>query len=75
MKKQAQRILEYLEEFGSISSREAFLDLGVMRLSARIFDLKSAGYEFEEAFETAKNRFGEPVSYKRYALKAEGNRE
>lgn len=66
---QAQRVLQYIREFGSISTWESFRDLGVTRLSARIFDLKKQGYEFETKMETNKNRYGEIVSYKRYWLK------
>ncbi len=45
MKKQSQcnRIMQYMHDFGSISTREAFDDLGVTRLSGRIYDLKKTG--------------------------------
>ena len=62
------RIINYIREFGSISSWEAYSDLGVTQLGARIDQLKKEGYEFKTEWETSKNRFGEPVSYKRYYL-------
>jgi len=34
------RLLEYLEEFGSITTLEAIRDLGNTRLAARISDLR-----------------------------------
>ena len=37
---QCQRIIAYIKEFGSISTLEAFRDLGVARLASRIHDLK-----------------------------------
>lgn len=67
--KQKQRVLEYIERFGSISSMEAFKDLGVTRLSDVIFRLKKDGYEFDKVNETRKNRFGEKASFARYSLK------
>lgn len=69
MKSQTERILEYIEKFGSITTKEAFIDLGIARLSARIFELKEQGYSFTEEWETTKNRFGEAVTYKRFSLK------
>lgn len=68
-KKQTERIVEYMEKFGSISQLEAVRDIGCYRLSARIADLKAEGYEIEDDFESSKNRFGEAVSFKRYRLK------
>ena len=65
---QKDRIINYIREFGSISSWEAYSDLGVTQLGARIDQLKKEGYEFKTEWETSKNRFGEPVSYKRYYL-------
>ncbi|MBR1445470.1 MAG: helix-turn-helix domain-containing protein [Alloprevotella sp.] len=66
---QRQRVLEYMQEHGSITSMEAFRKLGVTRLSAVIFDLKAQGHEFDTAKEKSKNRFGEKTSYARYILR------
>lgn len=66
---QAEMIVEYIDKFGSITSRDAFNDLGVTRLSARIADLKNRGYSIEEVWESSKNRFGATVSYKRFSFK------
>lgn len=68
---QCEKIVFYIQMFGSISSMEAFQDLGITRLSARIYELRNEGYQFDEKFETAKNRFGESVSYKRYKFQKE----
>lgn len=70
---QCEKIVFYIKMFGSISSMEAFQDLGITRLSARIYELRNEGYQFDEKFETAKNRFGESVSYKRYRFQKETN--
>ena len=58
---QREKIVFYIQKFGSISSMEAFQDLGITRLSARIYELRDEGYQFDETFETSKNRFGECV--------------
>lgn len=65
---QCDRILDYMLRFGSISTYEAFNDLGVTRLASRINDLKDIGFVINSEFETRKNRFGDSVSYKRYRL-------
>lgn len=45
MKTQCEMVIEYIEDNGSITSMEAFQDLGITRLSARIHDLKEKGYD------------------------------
>lgn len=67
--KQTERILKYINDFGSITSLQAMQDLGVMRLASRITDLKQAGYEIDSEFVHSKNRYGEPMKYKRYYMK------
>lgn len=66
---QNERIVDYLNRFGSITTLDAFNDLGVTRLASRICDLTKMGYEFEKEFESSKNRFGESVSYVRYKFR------
>ena len=65
---QKQRIINYIREFGSITSYEAYADLGITRLGARIDQLKKEGYEFRTEWESSTNRFGERTDYKRYYL-------
>lgn len=65
---QCERILAYLDEFGSITTLEAFRDLGIARLASRIHDLKRRGCIFERDFVESKNRYGETVRYMRYSL-------
>lgn len=67
-KTQKERILEYIKEFGSISSWEAYSELGITQLGARLDQLKREGYMFSTEFEKGKNRYGEDVKYKRYRL-------
>lgn len=65
---QKDRILEYIRKFGSISSFEAYADLGITQLGARIDQLKKEGFEFRTEWESNTNRFGEKTDYKRYYL-------
>ena len=65
---QCKRIIRYLEEFGSISTLQAFADLGVARLASRIHDLRKQGYAFRTSTGTALNRYGEVTHYKIYRL-------
>ena len=65
---QAQRVLEYIESFGSITQLEALNDLGVMRLASRISDLKKQGVPIKSDVQTVNNRFGEKCYIKRYSL-------
>ena len=65
---QKQRIINYMRQFGSITSYEAYADLGITQLGARIDQLKKEGYEFRTEWESSTNRFGERTDYKRYYL-------
>ena len=65
---QCERVLKYMEDFGSINPMQAMKDLGVMRLGARIFDLKKAGHKIPRRTVTGRNRYGAPVIYAEYKL-------
>ena len=63
---QYERIIDYINRFGSISPMEAFNDLGITKLSTRISEMRADGLAFDQGWETRKNRFGEKVRYMRY---------
>jgi hypothetical protein len=65
---QNDRIIEYIDKFGSITQLEALRDLGVMRLASRISDLRRLGYPITSDNVTVKNRFGEDCHIKRYRM-------
>ena len=65
---QCERIVKYMQDFGSITTLQAFTDLGCTRLSSRVNDLRKQGYEIKSEFVSGKNRYDEKVSYKRYYL-------
>ena len=68
---QNERIYEYMKKHGSITTKDAYEQLGVTRLSARIFELKEQGVKIEKKSEKSRNRFGETVFYDRFYLKGE----
>lgn len=51
-------VLEHLTTHGSIDEYYALFYLGVKRLSARINDLKNAGYKIETKLKTVTKRNG-----------------
>ena len=62
-----ERILNYMREFGSITTFNAFIDLGCSRLSEYIRQIRKE-YRVNDEWETTVNRYGEKVQYKRYWL-------
>ena len=66
---QKERVLKYIEDFGSISGLEAIKDIGVMHLPGVIRDLANEGVDIERTTESIKNRYGNKTHYKRYSLK------
>lgn len=68
---QCELILKYLNNFGSITTYESFVDLGITRLASRIHDLRNKGFDFEEEWVTTTNRYGRPVTFKKYRLKTQ----
>lgn len=65
---QADRIVDYINRFGSITPMQAFRDLGVTKLATRISEMRQEGVRFDQEWQTSKNRFGEEVRYMRYWL-------
>ena len=65
---QCERILRHLNDYGSITSREAMLEYGIYRLASRISDLKKQGYRFNVSFESVKNRYDEMTHFAVYRL-------
>ena len=64
---QHQRIIEYIEQRGSITPMEAF-SLGITKLATRISEMRKGGMEFKIEMVQGKNRFEEPVRYARYSF-------
>lgn len=67
---QCDRIIAYMRKFGSITTFEAFTDLGIVKLTTRISELRDRGVEIIGTTEAVKNRYGEKCYIKRYSLGA-----
>lgn len=71
---QCERVLDFIEEHGSITARQAY-KLGIMRLASRISDLKRAGYKIKSDTVKVKCRDGSISYVSRYSMnkKEEGS--
>ena len=65
---QQEKIKRHLEIFGSITPMDAMMDYGIMRLGARIFELKESGVDIKTRIIKGKNRFGETTHFAEYRL-------
>lgn len=65
---QCQKVLDYIKQYGSITSWEAYRDLSITQLGARLFELKKKGYVFEKERINTTNRMGEKTHYDKYIL-------
>jgi cell division protein FtsI/penicillin-binding protein 2 len=65
---QNERLLEYLQDHGSITSLEAIAHLGIMRCASRIHDLRKDGHDIHCETVKVLNRFGESCGITRYSL-------
>ena len=64
------RVLKYIKDFGSITTKQAFVDLGCTRLSEYIRQLRE-DMDIDDIWLKAKNRYGEPVHFKKYWIRKE----
>lgn len=71
MKGSKPRIIEYMKTHKGITSQDAFRELGITRLSARIKDLRDMGYDIRTLMIEGVNRYGESVRYGKYVLRGE----
>lgn len=69
----AQLVLEYIEEFGSITPLDALRDLGVYRLSGRIADLRKMGYPIVTKLEPVKTMRKKNCRIARYSMGGDTN--
>ena len=65
---QCERIRQYIKDFGSITTLEAITDIGVLRLGARISEMRKRGENIRGEREYVKNRYGKKVPIVRYFL-------
>lgn len=68
MTPQQQRVLNYLQEKGSINPLTSLMELSVYRLSDVIYKLREH-YEIETKMTTSLNRYKEKCTYATYVFK------
>ena len=69
---QCDRILRHLQDYGQITTMDAFMDYGITRLSGRIWDLRKAGHNITSTTTAGRNRYGEATHYTTYRLEERG---
>lgn len=65
---QKERILQHLESGNTITSLEAYQELGVTQLATRIYELKAEGNPILSQRIKVTNRFDEQCSVSKYYL-------
>ena len=60
-----ERIFDFIKTFGSITTWEAFTELGITRLSEYIRQLRE-DYDVKDELLSRVNRYGEKVHFKRF---------
>ena len=67
-KNQTQKVLDYMRQHGSIDQWRAIKDLHVLRLGARIWDLKAAGVPIVTVIRRRINEDGSRSHWAEYRL-------
>ena len=65
---QKERITRHLEDYGEITSLDAFREYGITRLAAVVCDMRKDGMDVRTDIVEMTNRYGEPTRFARYTL-------
>lgn len=65
---QRRMILTHFETFDTLTPRRALAYYGIMRLGARIWELRQDGWAISMRMKAAYNRFGTPTHYAEYRM-------
>lgn len=68
---QTERLRKHLLQGKTVNPLQAWAELGIYRLSARIFDLRQAGVKVKDDFVEVPNRYGEKCRVKQYWIAEE----
>ena len=71
---QAKRVLDYLESGNTITTLNAFNELGITRLAARIYELKEEGHDVKSKRIKVTNRYDEQCSVVEYYMESDNVR-
>ena len=69
---QCSRLIKFIEQHESVSTIQAIVELGIINPSARVMELKAAGFPIVTTMTEGRNRFDEPCRYAVYTLKKDG---
>lgn len=69
---QVERVKEWMQTHGSITTFEAFNELNITRLASRICDLEKAGIRIDRETVYKENAQGDKIYFTRYSLGKEG---
>lgn len=64
---QREKITNYIDQWGSITPMDAFMDLGITKLATQISLMIRDGVKIKKTMTKAKNRWGEPVHFMTYS--------
>ena len=65
---QREAIIDYINQFGSITPMEAFADLGITKLATRVSEMKKDGITLKHESIKCKTRLGRTTHYTRYSF-------
>ena len=65
---QANRVLTWLQGGNTITTLDAFRELGITRIAARIFELKEKGHDIMTDRKSVTNRYNEKCSVAEYYM-------
>lgn len=68
MMTQREAILQYINEFGSITPMQAFADLGITKLATRISEMRKDGLRFKIEMVTVNGRYQRTVTFAKYSF-------
>ena len=63
---QTAMVLQYLDDYGSVTAWEAMRDLGIMRLASRIHEIRKSGIAIDGKVIKTRNRYGKKIHYTIY---------
>lgn len=65
---QADRVMRHLQDHGTLTAAEAMSEYGIGHLASRVSELRADGAPIGKRMVSAKNRYGETVSFAEYYL-------
>ena len=68
---QSQRVLDYLQQGKKLTCLNAFNELGITQVAARIFELKREGKAILSSRIKVKNRYGEDCIVSEYFMEVQ----